>query len=94
MPFYAFQPHSGLVSPSQKKARNKKLKSAESLTEVQLSRDVTRLRYFHSMVEAQIWFQFSLEKKSMWSHFIFEEEVNLYYRAESIQVNLTGRIYI
>lgn len=89
MPFYAFQPHSGLVSPSQKKARNKKLKSAESLTEDQLSRDVTRLRYFHSMVEAQIWFQFSL-----WSHFTFEEEVNLYYRAESIQVSLTGRIYI
>lgn len=84
MPYYASQPHSALVSASQKKTRNKKLNSAESLTEDQLSRDITSFRHFHSLVEAQIWLQFSLKKKSMWSHFTFEEDVNLYYRAKSI----------
>lgn len=73
MPYYAFQLHSVLVSSSQKKARNKKQNSAESPTKDQLSRDITSLRYFHRLVEAQIWFQFSLEKKSMRPHFIFEE---------------------
>lgn len=46
-------PSSLIVSPSQKKARNKKLKSAQCLTKDQLSRDITILIYFHSLVEAQ-----------------------------------------